>query len=344
MLLKFINTPFRVYSEIIACLKTPFTVILLLYYIVERGFFMENLHKDRNIWARLNNPDLTIEEADAVIFGIPYDKGVSFRSGASLAPNELRKITYTIDPTTERFESIKDMKILDLGNFDGNDIPEISGKLEATIKKCIENKKLFTMIGGDHSTTIPVLQCIDKYIDGSLGIIHFDSHFDLCDEMDGDIYSHGCTQRRAIELKHVKDLESIYFVGLRSIESQEYEFIQDKKLNILSAREVREIGVEETCKRILARMKEFDNIYITIDIDGLDPAYAPGTGTPQFGGMNARELLDMLYEFFKLNVIGMDIVEVAPPLDSSSITLFAARKIVTECWGHLWRKSCNLRI
>ena len=87
MLLKFITTPFRVYSEIIACLKTPFTVILLLYYIVERGFFMENLHKDRNIWARLNNPDLTIEEADAVIFGIPYDKGVSFRSGSSLAPN-----------------------------------------------------------------------------------------------------------------------------------------------------------------------------------------------------------------------------------------------------------------
>ncbi len=300
---------------------------------------MENLHKDTKIWASLNKPDISIPQADTVIFGIAYDKGVSFRSGASLAPNELRKITYTIDPTTERFESIEDMKVLDLGDFNGENIPEIAEKMEGSIAECIKNKKHFTMIGGDHSTTIPVLQCIDKHIEGSLGIIHFDSHFDLCDEMDGDIYSHGCTQRRAIELEHVEGLEAIYFVGLRSIEMQEYKFIKDKKLNILSAREVREIGIKETSKRILDKMKAFDNIYITIDIDGLDPAYAPGTGTPQFGGLDSRKLLDMLYEFYKLPVIGMDIVEVAPPLDSSSITLFAARKLITESWGHIWRKA-----
>lgn len=299
---------------------------------------MENLHKDTKIWAGLNKPEIKIEEADAIIFGIPYDKGVSFRSGASLAPDELRKITYTIDPTTERFESFEDMKILDQGNFSGENIPEIAEKIEDNIKKCIKNKKLFTMIGGDHSTTIPVLQCIDKAIDGNLGIIHFDSHFDLCHEMDGDIYSHGCTQRRALELEHVKDLESIFFLGLRSIELQEHKFIQGKKMNILSAREIREIGVKETCKKVLEKMSAFDNIYITIDIDGLDPAYAPGTGTPQFGGLDSRELLDMLYEFFKLPVIGFDIVEVAPPLETSSIALFAARKIITECWGHYWRK------
>ncbi len=303
---------------------------------------MDNLHKDKNIWARLNNPDLSICEADAVIFGIPYDKGVSFRSGASQAPDELRKITYTIDPTTERFENFEDKRILDLGNFDGENIPEIAKKLEKTIDECIKHKKLFTMIGGDHSTTIPVLQCIDKAIDGSLGIIHFDSHFDLCDEMGGDIYSHGCTQRRAIELKHVDGLEAIYFLGLRSIELQEHGFIQGKKMNILSAREIREMGVKETNKRVMEKMSAFDNIYITVDIDGLDPAYAPGTGTPQFGGLSSRELLDMLYEIFKLPVISMDIVEVAPSLDPSGITLFAARKIVTECWGHKWRKEKSL--
>lgn len=299
---------------------------------------MESIYKDKKIWAGLNKPGIKIEESDAVIFGIPYDKGVSFRSGAKLAPDELRKITYTIDPTTERFESLEDMKILDLGNFTGENIPKIASKMEMSISQCIKNKKLFTMIGGDHSTTIPVIQCVDKAVEGTLGIIHLDSHFDLCDDMGGDIYSHGCTQRRAMELEHVEGLESIFFLGLRSIELQEHKFIQGKKMNIISAREIREIGTIETCKRVLDKMSAFDNIYITVDIDCLDPAYAPGTGTPQFGGLNSRELLDMLYEFFKLPVIGFDIVEVAPPLESSSIALFAARKIVTECWGHHWRK------
>lgn len=299
---------------------------------------MESIYKDKKIWAGLNKPGIKIEESDAVIFGIPYDKGVSFRSGAKLAPDELRKITYTIDPTTERFESLEDMKILDLGNFTGENIPKIAAKMEMSISQCIKNKKLFTMIGGDHSTTIPVIQCVDKAVEGTLGIIHLDSHFDLCDDMGGDIYSHGCTQRRAMELEHVEGLESIFFLGLRSIELQEHKFIQGKKMNIISAREIREIGTIETCKRVLDKMSAFDNIYITVDIDCLDPAYAPGTGTPQFGGLNSRELLDMLYEFFKLPVIGFDIVEVAPPLESSSIALFAARKIVTECWGHHWRK------
>lgn len=299
---------------------------------------MESIYKDKKIWAGLNKPGIKIEESDAAIFGIPYDKGVSFRSGAKLAPDELRKITYTIDPTTERFESLEDMKILDLGNFTGENIPKIASKIEMSISQCIKNKKLFTMIGGDHSTTIPVIQCVDKAVEGTLGIIHLDSHFDLCDDMGGDIYSHGCTQRRAMELEHVEGLESIFFLGLRSIELQEHKFIQGKKMNIISAREIREIGTIETCKRVLDKMSAFDNIYITVDIDCLDPAYAPGTGTPQFGGLNSRELLDMLYEFFKLPVIGFDIVEVAPPLESSSIALFAARKIVTECWGHHWRK------
>lgn len=295
---------------------------------------MNELYKDPNIWAGLNKPNITIEEADAIIFGIPYDKGVSFRSGASTAPDELRKITYTIDPTTERLESIENMKILDLGNFYGDNIPEIYNKLDEVIERCIKAKKLFTMIGGDHSTTIPVLQCIDKYIDKPLGIIHLDSHFDLCDEMGGDRYSHGCTQRRALELKNTMGFESIYFVGIRSIELQEHRFIKDKNLYLLSAREISEIGIKEACKKVVEKMSEFNHVYITVDIDCLDPAYAPGTGTPQFGGLTSRELLTMLHAFFQLPIIGMDIVEVAPNLDSSSITLFAARKIVTECLGH----------
>lgn len=101
--------------------------------------------------------------------------------------------------------------------------------------------------------------------------------------------------------------------------------------------------MERTIEVIKEKMKDFENIYITIDIDSLDPAYAPGTGTPQFGGLDSRELLDLLYGLFELPVIGFDVVEVSPKLDESSIAVFAARKILTECWGHHLRKNKQIR-
>ena len=97
-------------------------------------------------------------------------------------------------------------------------------------------------------------------------------------------------------------------------------------------------GVEKSLEMIKEKMAKFSGIYLTIDIDVLDPAYAPGTGTPQFGGLNSRELLDLLHGLFELPIIGFDVVEVAPALDDSRIALFAARKIIIECWGHYFKK------
>ena len=113
-------------------------------------------------------------------------------------------------------------------------------------------------------------------------------------------------------------------------------------MNILKAMDIRRQGVSKSLEKIREKMEKFSKIYFTIDIDVLDPAYAPGTGTPQFGGLDSRELLNLLYGIFELPIIGFDVVETAPSLDDSKIAVFAARKIIMECWGHYYRKKLNL--
>jgi len=304
---------------------------------------VQEMIKDNKIWAGLNCPGILMEKADIVVFGIPYDGGISFRAGSKDAPAELRDITYSIDPTTERLESIVGLKVLDMGDVHGENRDEIFKRAEEIAYQAIKIGKLITMIGGDHSTTIPVLKGIDKALKEPLGIIHLDAHFDLCNEMGGNELSHGCTERRALELKNVRDIGNIFFVGIRSVETQELSFVYNEKINIIKAMDFRHNGTDKSLKMIKEKMKKFPRIYLTIDIDVLDPAYAPGTGTPKFGGLDSRELLDLLYGLFDLPIIGFDVVEVAPSLDDSKIALFAARKIIIECWGHHYRKITGKR-
>ncbi|WP_201264900.1 agmatinase [Brevibacillus reuszeri] len=300
---------------------------------------VQDMINDKNIWAGLNRPGIAMEEADIVVFGVPYDGGVSFRSGAKEAPRAIREITYTIPPTTEHWEDLSELSILDLGDISAEKRDSLFQKVEETVYASVKAGKLFTMIGGDHSTTIPVLRGVDRAMDKPFGIVHIDAHFDLCHEMGGDLLSHGSVERRSLELKNISDTESIFFVGIRSVESEELGFINSHKMNIFKAMDVRNNGVADTVKRVKEAMSRFEAIYITVDIDSLDPAYAPGTGTPQFGGLHSRELLDLLYGLFDLPIIGFDVVEVSPSLDNSSVAVFAARKILTECWGHYLRKN-----
>ncbi|TCP21865.1 agmatinase [Scopulibacillus darangshiensis] len=299
---------------------------------------VKEMIREQSLWAGLNRPGIERDEADIVVFGIPYDGGVSFRSGAKEGPRAIREITYTIAPTTERWEDLSSLQIMDLGDLEGSNRQELFQQAEEAAFSIVKSGKLLTMIGGDHSTTIPVMRGINRAVDEPFGIIHIDAHFDLCHEMGGDYFSHGSTERRALELENVPDTESIFFVGIRSVESEELAFIQENRMNIIGAMDVRQNGIDQTLKTIKTKMSRFKKIYMTIDIDSLDPAYAPGTGTPQFGGLNSRELLNLLYGLFDLPIIGFDVVEVSPKLDDSLITAFAARKILTECWGHHHRK------
>lgn len=303
------------------------------------------LVKDANLWAGLNKPGLLLQEADVVIFGIPYDGAVQFRGGARNAPNALRNITFTISPTTEDLECFSDLKVLDLGDIDCADHAAFFAQAEEIACRCAKHKKFFLMIGGDHSTTIPVHRGLDKGLGEDFGIIHFDAHFDLCDDQDGNKLSHGSTERRALELEHVAGTESLFFVGIRSLELDEVDFLKEHDLNVLTSKQIHANGWEKSARQIVEKMRNRKNIYITLDIDCLDPGYAAGTGTPQFGGMNPRELLNILaYLYEKLPVVGMDVVEVAPDLDPSLCALFAARKLVTESMGHWYRKNIGFSL
>lgn len=298
----------------------------------------EEMIKEKEIWAGLNKPHITVDEADVVVFGIAYDGAASFRFGAKEAPQALRDITYTITPTTEEFESIEDLKVLDLGDYEDENQVKMFEEIEDKVCEIVKKNKFFTMIGGDHSTSIPIYRGIDKALDEEFGIIHLDAHFDLSDDMDGNKYAHGCPSRRALELENVNNIDNMFFIGIRSVEMDELEFIKENKVNVISARDFYKMGVEKVLERVKEKMQGLKHIYITVDIDVLDPAYAGGTGTPQFGGLTSRELLELLRGLFDLPVIGFDVVEVAPRLDDSLASVFAARKIITESWGHFYRK------
>lgn len=294
--------------------------------------------KDRELWAGLNDPELSLEEADVVVFGIAYDGAASFREGAKDGPSSIRSITYSITPTTEDFEVFEDLKVLDLGDYEGEDQLELYKEIRKDVAELVSKGKFFTMMGGDHSVSIPIFQGVSDGLDEDFGIIHLDAHFDLNDSLDGNKYSHGCPARRALELDNVSSIDNIYFVGIRSIEMDEVDFMKKNKVNVISARNFSGMGVDQALEEVKEKMKGFKSVYVTVDIDVLDPAYAAGTGTPQFGGLTSRELLDFLRGIFDLPVIGFDVVEVAPSLDPTLTSSFAARKIITECWGHHYRK------
>lgn len=295
--------------------------------------------KDSGAWCNLNKQGMSEKEADLVVFGIPFDKGVSYRSGASKGSSVLRENTFCSTPYTEQFESFARLNVYDAGDFKGDNRDQLFEEITAYVCELVKNNIFFTAVGGDHSVTIPIEAGIDRALDEQFGIIHIDAHFDLCDTLNGDPLSHGSVQRRALDLKNIAGTDNLYFVGIRSIEPDEYTFKEKNHIHVQNAFNCHKFGMNKVAKDIVAKMSKFDKVYMTFDIDCLDPAFAAGTGTPQFGGLYSRQVLELLDILFsKLNIIAFDVVEVAPELDPSLTSMFAARKIITESWGHYARK------
>ena len=249
---------------------------------------------DEQSWCGLNRPQMKETEADCVIFGIPFDEGVSYRGGAAQAPEVLRANTKHSTPCTERLFYYESYNVHDAGDFIGEDRESLFAEIENYVRYLVENGIRFVMVGGDHSVTIPVERGINAAVNEDFGIIHIDAHMDICDSLEGDRLSHGCTQRRALEMEHVASTDNLYFIGIRSIEPDEFEFYKENKLQVKTAYDCYREGIEAVAGQCIEAMKKFSKVYITFDIDGLDPAYAAGTGTPQFGGLTARMSLTLL--------------------------------------------------
>ncbi|QIB67830.1 agmatinase [Aminipila butyrica] len=295
----------------------------------------DEFSKDSGAWCNLNKPELSEKEADVVVFGIPFDKGVSYRAGACGGPSVLRENTFASTPYTEQFESFERLNVYDAGDFKEDNRDELFAEVSSYVCDLVKNNVFFTAVGGDHSVTIPIAAGIDRALDEPFGIIHIDAHFDMCDTLNGDPLSHGSVERRALDLKNIQGPDNFYFVGIRSIEPDEFAFKKKNPLNVHNAFNCHKLGMEHVAEDVVTKMSQFRKVYITLDIDCLDPAFAAGTGTPQFGGLYSRQVLDLLEILFsKLPIIAFDVVEVAPELDPSLTSMFAARRIITECWGH----------
>ncbi|MEN1761959.1 agmatinase [Anoxynatronum sibiricum] len=282
--------------------------------------------------------------ADVLLMAVPFDGAVSNAKGAAEAPDRMRELSRILPPVTEEGDCFGELKVCDVGDVAVmldwqryyKAVEKKAGELIATGKPCV-------FLGGDHSVTIPLITAFaSAYPDEKIGIIHFDSHPDIISEYDGHGWSHACTQRRAVELNNV-DPEGLSFVGLRSFMEEELDFFDEHpEITLYKARDVYLQGTASVVEQLVERYQGYRRIYLTLDIDVLDPAYAPGTGTPEAGGLSSRELMEMVRALMtRLPIQVVDLVEVSPPLDHSNITSWAALKVIYEVFGVLFRRQLN---
>ena len=284
----------------------------------------------RDLWSGLISDD---PAAEVGVLGVPFDRAISFRSGTALAPTKLRELTPHMASATEEGQTLT-LRVRDYGDVAPDlEWPRYFQTVEERAMEVLRHP-LALFLGGDHSVTIPLIQAFDRVVDGPFGVLHFDAHFDLFDSYDGHRWSHACTERRALELPGL-DPQHLVFVGQRSFPREELDFLQaHPEIAYYTARQCYMEGIEAVADQVVEKLKDVQAVYFTLDIDGLDPAYAPGTGTPEGGGVSTRELMELARIVFqKLPVRAMDVLEASPPLDSADITSVAALKVIYEVWG-----------
>ena len=270
-------------------------------------------------------PDIDQLDADVAVIGVPNDMGTQWKSGARMGPRGIREgSTLYSFGLNGAYDIEKDImylgpkwKVVDCGDVDmvHGDIMQCHENTEEAIRKIVSKGAMPVVLGGDHSITIPVGKGLEDA--GPFHVIQIDAHLDWADHRSGQRYGHGSSIRRLSEMDHV---QQIFQFGIRGISSSLKEDVVAAKeygATILSPRQMRKMGFDEVLELIPAGEK----YYITLDIDGLDPSVAPGTGTPSPGGFVYDEVNELLEGIAKRGqVIGFDVVEVAPPYDPAGMT------------------------
>ena len=274
-----------------------------------------------------------VSDVDVAIVGVPFDTGVSYRPGARFGPNHVRESSRLLRPynPAANVSPFATQQVVDAGDIAANpfDIEEAISSIHKSYDQLSERAKKIVTIGGDHTITLPILRSL-KAKHGAISVVHFDAHLDTWDSYFGADYTHGTTFRRASE-EGLLDPEGCMHIGIRGPLYAAKDLTDDKALGfqIFSSVEFQDLGVNAAIEKMKARVGNRP-VYISIDIDVLDPAHAPGTGTPEAGGLTSRELLSVLRETAGMNVIGADIVEVAPAYDHAQITGIAASHVMYE--------------
>jgi agmatinase len=274
-----------------------------------------------------------VTDVDVAIVGVPFDTGVSYRPGARFGPNHVRESSRLLRPfnPAANVSPFATQQVVDAGDIAANpfDIEEAISSIHKSYDQLSERAKKIVTIGGDHTITLPILRSL-KAKHGAISVVHFDAHLDTWDSYFGADYTHGTTFRRASE-EGLLDPEGCMHIGIRGPLYAAKDLTDDKALGfqIFSSVEFQDLGVNAAIEKMKVRVGKRP-VYISIDIDVLDPAHAPGTGTPEAGGLTSRELLSVLRATAGMNVIGADIVEVAPAYDHAQITGIAASHVMYE--------------
>ena len=283
-------------------------------------------------FARLPRLD-EVTHADVAVVGIPFDSGVSYRPGARFGPAHIRassKLLRTYHPPLD-VEPFAAQQVADAGDIAVNpfDIADAITAIERASDELRSGGSKLVTLGGDHTIALPLLRSLHRE-HGPIAVLHFDAHLDTWDTYFGAPFTHGTPFRRASE-EGLLDPEHCLHVGIRGPLYAPTDLSDDKVLGfqVLSCDDFQLQGLATMIERMRARVGEAP-VYVSVDIDVLDPAHAPGTGTPEAGGLTSRELLHCLRNLKGVNIVGADIVEVAPAYDHAEITGIAAAHVGYE--------------
>lgn len=277
-----------------------------------------------------------VDHCDVAILGIPFDSGVTYRPGARFGPQGIRsgtRLLRSYHPGLE-IHPFAAQQVADAGDIGCNpfDIQEAIAQIEAAAEETLSGASTLLALGGDHTIALPLLRRVARR-HGPVALVHFDAHLDTWDTYFGAQYTHGTPFRRAWEEGLLLEDRSMH-VGIRGPLFAPDDLVHDARFgfSIVEALDVERIGIAGAVERVRERVGEAP-VYVSVDIDVLDPSHAPGTGTPEAGGLTSRELIGILRGFAGVNIVGADIVEVAPAFDHAEITAIAASHVAYELLG-----------
>lgn len=262
----------------------------------------------------------SFEDSDIVLFGAPFDGTVSYRPGTRFGPSAIRSESFGIETFSPyQKKDLEDVKVFDAGDLDlpFGMVKESLDMIYSMSKSIVDAGKIPFMIGGEHLVTYGNFKAVaEKYKD--VVIVHFDAHADLREDYMGQKLSHACVIKRCYDIMESK---KIYQFGIRSMTRDEYEFARDNL--------VQEMFRADTLDEVISLLKD-KKVYLTIDLDVLDPSIFMGTGTPEPGGLSYNDLQDAILKMRGLDIVGLDINELSPDYDTSKVSTVTACKIVRE--------------
>ena len=296
----------------------------------------------------------TYADADVVILGAPFDGGTSNRPGARFGPMAIRMTDYLPHDGSRpslalRTDGLVDLKVVDAGDVEmySGDIETALPALEAAVEKVTRAGAIPIVLGGDHSIAFPDAKGVANVLGhGRISMLHFDAHADTGDIEFGSLWGHGQPMRRLIESGALRG-DRFLQIGLRGYwpPPQTLDWMAIQGMRSYEMTEIGRRGLQQCLtEAFVIAMDECDGVFLSVDIDVCDPGHAPGTGTPEPGGLSARELLDSVRRIcLELPVVGVDVVEVSPPYDHSDITAALANRVVLEALSAIARRRQDLR-